>query len=560
MKNARIGDYLVEYGLLKPEQLEHVLQIQREARENGQDKQFGDIVVEQGYVSEINFAKALAAKLHVPYVDLSTYEFDPETVRKIPEHVAKKYAVIAIQLQGKRLTVATDDPIDFEKLEDVKVLTGYDCNPVLATRSAIDKAIGKNYQMDTVSSVLDDVQALAGANDADDDGSAERVESAPIVRLATTIVENSYRADATDIHIEPFASYTRIRIRVNGDLIELMNVSSQVHSALVTRLKIVSGMNIAEKRVPQDGRFTQVVDGKTLDVRVSSLPMVHGEKIVIRILAGDNIALRKITELGMSDYNYEKFASMIKCPNGVVLVTGPTGSGKTTTLYAALGEVAKPYVNVVTVEDPVEKRIDGINQCQINAKAGMTFAAALRSILRQDPDIVMIGEMRDSETAEIGIRAAITGHLVFSTLHTNDAASTITRLVDMGIPSYMVATSLIGVVAQRLVKVLCPKCRKPRYSDEEENKLMSIDEPVAIYEAAGCPECNNTGYKGRTAIHEIIHCTPAMSALIADGGNMEAISQLAKQQGTKLLRDNVSEKVMAGETTIDELVRVTYSV
>jgi len=300
-----------------------------------------------------------------------------------------------------------------------------------------------------------------------------------------------------------------------------------------------------------------------LDVRVSSLPTVNGEKIVIRILSTGNIALRKITDLGMSDYNYQLFESMIKCPHGVILVTGPTGSGKTTTLYAALGELAKPHVNVITVEDPVEKAIDGINQVQVNAKAGMTFAAALRSILRQDPDIVMIGEMRDSETADIGIRAAITGHLVLSTLHTNDAASTIVRLVDMGVAPYMVATSLIGVIAQRLVKVLCPKCKKQRMSTIEENKLMKLTDvntPIPVMEAVGCPECNNTGYRGRTAIHEIIHCTAGISTIVARNGSKEEIEEKAKENGTKLLRDNVSELVQSGVTSMDELVRVTYAV
>jgi type IV pilus assembly protein PilB len=288
--------------------------------------------------------------------------------------------------------------------------------------------------------------------------------------------------------------------------------------------------------------------------------MVAGEKIVIRILSTGQIALRKITDLGMSDYNYTLFESMLRVPQGVILVTGPTGSGKTTTLYAALGEIAKPNVNVVTVEDPVEKNIDGINQCQVNQKAGMTFAAALRSILRQDPDVVMVGEMRDSETADIGIRAAITGHLVLSTLHTNDAASTVVRLVDMGVAPYMVATSLIGVIAQRLVKVLCAECKKPRMSTEEENELMGVPQSIPIYEPCGCPSCNNTGYKGRTAIHEIIHCSANVRNIIAANGSKEEIEAAAKANGTKLLRDNVSELVQAGQTSITELIRTTYTV
>ena len=559
MRNIRIGDYLVEQKLITAEQLDQVLAAQKESQGS---KRFGEMVVELGFITEINLAKALAAKLKVPYVDLGNQEIDEDAVRKIPESLAKKHTVIAINIQGRRLTVATDDPINFNILEDIKMQTGMDTIPVLATRSAINKAIGQHYSMENVDSVLESVQQFKNDDDEDSE-SKDRVESAPIVKLATTIIENSYRADATDIHIEPFKTYTVIRVRVNGDLVELMKVSNVVHNALTTRLKLISGMNIAEKRIPQDGRFTQTVDGTVLDVRVSSLPTVNGEKIVIRILSTGNIALRKITDLGMSDYNYQLFESMIKCPHGVILVTGPTGSGKTTTLYAALGELAKPHVNVITVEDPVEKAIDGINQVQVNAKAGMTFAAALRSILRQDPDIVMIGEMRDSETADIGIRAAITGHLVLSTLHTNDAASTIVRLVDMGVAPYMVATSLIGVIAQRLVKVLCPKCKVQRMSTVEENKLMKLEDintPIPVYEHQGCPECNNTGYRGRTAIHEIIHCSAGISTIVARNGSKEEIEEKAKENGTKLLRDNVSELVQKGVTSMDELVRVTYAV
>ena len=560
MRNERIGDYLVNQGLITSEQLQQVLDAQRAS--NGA-KKFGDVVVELGFMSEVNFAKALAGNLRVQYVDLDNIEINTDAVQMVPEALARKHTVIAINVQGKRLTVATNDPVNFIVLEDIKVSTGMDTVPVLATTSAINKAIGKCYSMQNVDSVLEGVSAMGGdlgeMTEADIE-SKDRVESAPIVKLATTIVENSYRADATDIHIEPFDKYTRIRIRVNGDLVELMNISSAVHSALTTRFKLISGMNIAEKRIPQDGRFTQVVDGTTLDVRVSSLPMVHGEKIVIRILSTGQIALRKITDLGMSDYNYQLFESMLRVPHGVILVTGPTGSGKTTTLYAALGEIAKPNVNVVTVEDPVEKAIDGINQCQVNVKAGMTFAAALRSILRQDPDVVMIGEMRDTETADIGLRAAITGHLVLSTLHTNDAASTVVRLVDMGVAPYMVATSIIGVIAQRLLKVLCPQCKKPRMSTPEENELMGIDHSIQIYEPGGCPSCNNTGYRGRTAIHEIIHCTAKVSSIIAANGSKEEIEKAAKENGTKLLRDNASELVQAGETSIDELVRTTFTV
>ncbi len=556
MKNGPIGEYLVEKGLITREQLNEVLE--RKKTERG--KLFGEIITEMGYISDVKFAQCLAERLQVPFVDLTQQKLDTEVIMKIPEAIAKKYTVIAIGIQGKKLMVATNDPVNFYIFEDIKVISGMDVTPVLATKEQLLKAIGKCYSMSNIDSVIDDATTQYEADAASgEEVGQERIADAPIVKLATTIIENSHRAEATDIHIEPFKTFTRVRIRCNGDLMELMELTNAMHTALVTRYKLISGMNIAEKRIPQDGRFSQEVDGLRLDLRVSSLPMVYGEKIVIRILATGDVGVRKITDLGMTQYNYERFSAMLKVPQGVVLVTGPTGSGKSTTLYAALGEIAKPHVNVVTVEDPVEKNIEGVNQCQTNAKAGMTFAAALRSILRQDPDIVMIGEMRDQETAEIAIRAAITGHLVLSTLHTNDSASTISRLVDMGIQPYMLASSLIGIVAQRLVKKICPFCKKPRMSLPEENELMGIDHSITIYDAVGCEKCQN-GYKGRTAIHEILLCTPEMSAIIGRNAKTDEIAAMAKKTGTKLLRDNVSELVQAGNTSMEELIRVTYAV
>ncbi|MGN0623475.1 MAG: GspE/PulE family protein [Oscillospiraceae bacterium] len=558
MRNGPIGQYLVEKNLLTEEQLQQVLAKQKETK----GKLFGDVVVEMGFVSEIQFTQCLAERLNVTFIDLDNTSLLPDVVKKVPESVARKYNVIPVTKIGKRMTVATNDPVNFYIFEDIRAITGCSITPVLATKASINRAIGKMYSEGQVSSVVDEAtkQKEEELNlDELKDISEDRIENAPIVKLATAIVENSFRQNATDIHIEPFKNLTKVRIRVNGDLIELMTLSSALHVSLVTRFKILSGMNIAEKRVPQDGRMSQEVDGTMLDLRVSNLPMVYGEKVVIRILATGDMSLRKITDLGMTQYNYERFASCLKVPQGVVLVTGPTGSGKSTTLYAALGEIAKPNLNVITVEDPVEKKVEGINQCQINEKAGMTFDAALRSILRQDPDIIMVGEMRDAETAEIAIRAAITGHLVLSTLHTNDAASTVTRLVDMGVEPYMVATSLIGIVAQRLTKVLCPICKKPRMSTPEENELMGIDHSVQIFDACGCPKCNN-GYTGRTAIHEILLSTPEMASLITSGAKADQIQELAREQGCLLLRDNVSKLVQEGTTSIGELIRVTYAV
>lgn len=560
MKNIPIGQHLIEKGLITEEQLQQVLAKQKETK----GKMFGDVILEMKLLTENQFSEVLAERLNIPFVDLDNYELLPDVVKRVPEETARKYSVIPLNKIGRRLTVATSEPSNFYALEDLRAITGCSISVNMASKGAINRAIGKMYSAGQVDAVVEEAtkqkEEEKSLEDLVTDAANDRIDNAPIVKLANAIVENSFRKDATDIHIEPFKNQTKIRIRVNGDLIELMTISSALHVALTTRFKILSGMNIAEKRIPQDGRMSQVVDGVNLDLRVSNLPMVYGEKVVLRILATGDMSVRKITDLGMTQYNYERFAACLKVPQGVVLVTGPTGSGKSTTLYAALGEIAKPNLNVITVEDPVEKKIDGINQCQINDKAGMTFDAALRSILRQDPDIIMVGEMRDAETAEIAIRAAITGHLVLSTIHTNDASSTVTRLVDMGVEAYMVATSLIGIVAQRLTKVLCPNCKRKTMSTEQDNELMGIDHSIEIYEPVGCPACNNTGYKGRTAIHEILLSTPEMAQLITRGAKADEIEVLAKEQGCRLLRDNVSELIQQGKTSMDELIRVTYAV
>jgi len=564
MKNIPIGQILVENGFLKEDQLEEALEKQRS--EPG--KKLGDVLLELGYVSETQLAQALSIRLKVPFIDLTTTKIDIEAVKKIPEAIAKKNCCVAFQMNDSRLTVATDDPINFYIFEELKVQTGMEIIPQISTKTQIEEAIGRFYSQQTVNKVmneLDDEAAAAAQQNQVDTQSGERIDNAPIVRLVNTMVETAFRINASDIHIEPFKTRTRIRFRIDGELVEqeAMKVSIALHNSLITRIKILGGMNIAEKRIPLDGRFGMKIDGINLDVRVSTIPCVYGEKCVIRLLSTADEKTRKITDLGMTDYNYEMFKQIIRCPNGVMLVTGPTGSGKSTTLYATLGELSKPNVNIVTVEDPVEKKIDGVNQCQINAKAGMTFAAALRSILRQDPDIIMVGEIRDGETADIAIRAAITGHFVLSTLHTNDAASTIVRLVDMGVAPYMVASSLVGIIAQRLVKLLCNECKETiTLSDPADLRLVSRDKPVQICQAhkGGCKKCRGTGYSGRTAIHEIIVTSNDIKELISKGATAEEIGAKATENGTLLLRDNVTQMVLAGRTTMDELVKATYTV
>lgn len=564
MKSVPIGQLLVDSGYITDVQLNDALVKQKT---DFVGEKIGEILLKLGYVSETQVVHALSARLKVPYIDLVTSKIDIEAVKKIPEDVARKNTVIGYKMQGGRLYVATNDPVNFYIFEELKITSGMEIYPMLATKSAIIDAIDRAYSQNTVSDMMNDINKEYDANEAlmqaELDNSDERIDNAPVVKLVNTLVENAFRKNASDIHIEPFKAKTRIRFRLDGDLVEQMSVKPNVHNALVTRIKILAGMNIAEKRIPLDGRYGVNVDGTNLDLRVSSIPTVYGEKVVIRLLSTADEKARKITDLGMTDYNYEMFKNIIRCPHGVMLVTGPTGSGKSTTLYAALGELSKPTVNIVTVEDPVEKKMDGINQVQINDKAGMTFAAALRSILRQDPDVIMLGEIRDGETADIAIRAAITGHLVLSTLHTNDAAGTIMRLVDMGVAPYMVASSLIGVIAQRLVKLLCPHCKeKLILNDPADLRLVGKTERTVIYtpRLGGCRECGGTGYHGRTAIHEIIVTGNDIKELISKNAGQEEIANLAKKHGTKLLRENVTDMVLAGETSLDELVKATYSV
>ena len=561
MKNLPIGKILVENGFITEKQLEEAL----EAQKSSGGKMLGDMMLEMGFVSETQLAQALSIRLKVPFVDLSTAQINREAVMKISEDTAKKKTVLAFQINNNRLMVATNDPINFYIFEELKVQTGMEIVPQISTKTAIEEAIGKYYSQQNVDSAVNELNSeQQDVMNAAEIESGERIDNAPIVKLVNMMAETAFRLKATDIHIEAFKTRTRIRFRMDGELIEQdMKVPIAFHNSIITRIKILGGMNIAEKRIPLDGRYSMIIDGIQQDFRVSTIPCVWGEKCVIRLLSSADEKTRRITDLGMTDYNYEMYKQIIRCPNGVMLVTGPTGSGKSTTLYATLGELSQPNVNIVTVEDPVEKRIDGVNQCQINDKAGMTFAAALRSILRQDPDIIMVGEIRDGETADIAIRAAITGHFVLSTLHTNDAASTIIRLVDMGVAPYMVASSVVGIIAQRLVKLLCTECKeKYTLTDEADLRLVSKTQPVDIYrpKKGGCKACRNSGYSGRTAIHEIIVTSNDIKELISAGATAEEIGEQAKKNGTRLLRDNVTEMVLAGRTTMDELVKATYTV
>lgn len=555
-----IGKILIENGVLTEEQLDKALEIQKKSG----GKKLGDVLIELNFITQKDFMKAFSRKLLVDFVELRNYPIDVNAVKILGEEDSRNKKLIAIKLRGNELTIATDNPLDFYQFDDIRLQTGYEAIPVLATTNDILDAIERCFSEQATQKVLDSINSDFSIDtianlDNEIAGLGEKIDSAPVVKLANTLILDAYKNGVSDIHIEPSQHKTRIRVRIDGELVEQMRISGAAHNALITRLKILSDLNIAEKRVPQDGRYSLIIDGTQLDLRISTLPTIDGEKMVIRLLGSNTQKVTSLDELGMAKYDFLLFNEMLKNPNGIILVSGPTGSGKTTTLYAALTRIATPNINVVTVEDPVERNIDGINQVHINVKAGLTFAEGLRSILRQDPDVVMIGEIRDGETATIAVRAAITGHLVLSTIHTNDAVSTISRLIDMGVEPYLVASSLVGVVAQRLVKLCCPHCVKQVLTTEAEMKLLNIDEPVMISQIDGCEECSNTGYKGRTAIYEMIGITKEIKQMITKGITEAEIKAQAKEEGAVFLRESVVNLVLQGKTDMRQLIKTTYS-
>lgn len=485
MKNLPLGQVLVEAGFLTPEKLDEALALQKE-----KGGRLGDLLVENGYVTEHNLMLALQQRLEVPFVDLQEERIDRAAVQLVPRELAQKYSLIPLRVQGGELTVATNNPLDFYAFGELGLVTGMQIVPVLATKRDLNDAIHRCYAQQGAESALEefnreyeDVADPARGEDYSD--MLERVESAPVVRLLNSIVAQAYHMRASDIHVEPGKQNVSVRFRVDGELIEAMFLNSSVHVSLITRLKILSGIDIGERRVPQDGRFSADVDGKAVNLRVSTLPTVYGEKAVLRIMGDNTLDIVDVRDTGISADNYARLEEVMRNPNGIILVTGPTGSGKSTTIYAVLHQLSTPNVNVVTIEDPVEKLVDGISQVQINPKAGLTFASGLRSILRQDPDVIMIGEIRDVETARIAARAAITGHRVLTTIHTNDAASTFMRLVDMGVEPYIVASAVVGVISQRLVRLVCPHCKREYEPDEKELSLWEGPRPKAFYRGSG---------------------------------------------------------------------------
>ncbi len=568
-RRRKLGDILLERGLISDEQIQRVL-----AQQKREYKRFGEILRDMRLVPESDLIKALAEQLQVDIFDLTGYEPDEAVAKMIPEDVARRTRSVPIETieNGEVLKVVVLDPLDIAKLDDLKRLAGVEIEPIIGTRNDIDRAIERLYGLSAFFKEfgeLSDEEAIEfiqlDAQDTEDDDynlqeMTEIAEEAPVVKLVNLIIGKALRDSASDVHIEPSAQFLRIRYRIHGVLIEEeMTPPKRLQSAVITRIKILSDMDIAEKRVPQDGRFHVRLHGMEVDIRVSSLPTYHGEKIVMRLLETNRDQLR-LDKIGFPPQPLENFRQLIKRPNGIVLVTGPTGSGKTTTLYSALSEINSPELNIVTVEDPIEYQLEMINQVQTNPKAGLTFAASLRSILRQDPDIIMVGEIRDIETAQIAVQAALTGHLVFSTLHTNDAVGAVVRLIDMGVPPYLIANTVVGVLAQRLVRTICPSCRKPYEPDPEILKQFAAVEALqgfTFHHGTGCAECMSTGYAGRTGIYELLVVSRRIRDLINEGADSNLLTDAGRTEGLRLLREDGLDKVQRGITTLEEVLRVT---
>lgn len=553
-KNLRIGDLLKEYGYVSEEQLADALEYQKSHK----GLRLGQALLEMGVVTEQQVMQALAVRMHLEIVKLGSYPVDLNCVRKIPRMLAEKYEMLPIGMRDGSMIVAVNDPLNFYGIEDIRQVSGMSLTIVLAQKDALRKAIGFYY------AEIDAMQAARQANQESEKEVADALEAGedddddtPVIRLLSRLVERAYNTNASDIHIEPFENKTVVRMRIDGTLVEYVTLQKSLHASLIARIKILGDMDIAERRIPQDGHFKTRVGKEQLNIRVSVIPTVYGEKAVLRLLSNRSV-IEESGTFGMQQADYEKVRQLLEAPNGILYFTGPTGSGKTTTLYMILEYLSGRAVNISTIEDPVEKNIPGINQMQINPQAGLTFESGLRALLRQDPDILMVGETRDAETAEISVRASITGHLVFSTLHTNDAPSSIVRLEDMGVEPYLIAASLTGVVAQRLMRRVCPECSTVEPATEEEQKLYG-PKIRSVHRAKGCPSCNYTGYRGRIAIHEVLVIDRNVRDMILNHASIDEIRSYAEaHQDMHSLRDSALAMVERGITTTEEFKKITY--
>lgn len=557
VEKRRLGDILVRAGKINHFQLQEALKSQKQL-----GKKLGEILVEQHILTEQDIIQAIEEQTGIQQVDLNEINFDKKAIKAVSQNLCEKYGFVPFELEVNKIKVAMADPLNIFAIDDISIATALNVEVYIAPKSEIYKFIKVIYTSEEVLKAAEaltkeSLQTRLTSVNLED---LEDVKNAPVVKMVDFLFRNSIEMRASDIHIEPFEEVIRIRYRIDGDLRLVNTLGIESLAPLVTRIKILAGLNIAEKRIPQDGRIMMQIGEYDVDLRVSILPVVNGEKIVIRILNRSSYEFGR-ERLGMSAHNIEKLERILGNPHGIVLVTGPTGSGKSTTLYTLLGELNTEEVNIVTIEDPVEYTLTGINQVNVNPKAGLTFASGLRSILRQDPDVVMIGEIRDEETAQIATRAAITGHLVLSTLHTNDAPTTITRLIDMGLEPYLVASSITGVIAQRLVKKICPHCKTAYDASTLEKKFLGVDlsTSLTLYKGDGCGYCQHTGYMGRTGVYEIMEITKEHREAISKNQDISVLRQLCEKYGMSVLASECRELVFAGMTTIKELADVTIS-
>lgn len=569
----RLGELLVMNGLITQEQLEEALKKQVHTK-----KKLGEILIEDNCITERQLVEALEFQLGFPVVNMFEVNLDPGTVQLIPEALAKKYLVIPLERKSGKIKVAMADPLNYDAIEEIRMTTGMSVQPVIAIKSEVEQAITRNYGLkESMDELMEDLD-LRNVKDEEQEANDQ---SSPVVRLVNQIIQSAVQQRASDIHVEPQEKQVLIRYRIDGVLRTEKTLPKHMQGVLIARLKIIAKLNIAERRIPQDGRIQMQYENIRVDIRVSTLPSVHGESVVLRIL-DQSAGIKKISELGLSEHNEGEFKKLIQKPNGIVLISGPTGSGKTSTLYSALNSLNGDDVKIITVEDPVEYRLNGVTQVQVNSQIGLTFASGLRSILRQDPNIVMVGEIRDTETAEIAVRASLTGHLVFSTIHTNSAISTISRLVDMGVDSYLIASSLTCVIAQRLVRRVCSECATKHEAREDElnifeslgllheegrlgaktgtdsflRRLQPLQEDrIYIMRGKGCGSCNRTGYRGRMAVHEVLTVDEGLRRLIVQNRPMDELQQYAVEQGFRTMLYDGFSKVKQGVTNPEEVLK-----
>ena len=564
MAYMRLGELLIAAGTISQEELDRGLELQK-----GTKDRLGDVLIKNKIISEDELIQALQMQLGIEFIDLTKVNIPTELAQMLPKNIAKQYQVVPVRAVKDELYLAMSDPLNFYAIEEVRKAVRRKVIPMVATKAAIERSIQVLYGNEGAARAIEEMrrEGMGSAENRPETSDAftvnqlgdDSVTSAPTIRLVNSIIERAVTERASDIHLEPHETELLVRMRIDGIMRDILTVPRDLQNSVLARLKIMAGLDIAERRIPQDGRFNVRVKDKSIDLRISTLPTVYGEKIVARLLdkSGAVVSLDKI---GLTEDQIEGIRKLLRCRSGVILMVGPTGSGKTTTMYCMINELNKRDVNLVTLEDPVEYNVEGVNQVQINEKVGMTFASGLRAILRQDPDIIAVGEIRDGETAEIAMRSAITGHVVLSTIHTNDAVGTIERLIDIGVEPYLVASALQGMVSQRLLRRICPNCREAYSPSEDELRELGMEgrEDVTLYRGAGCPHCFDTGYRGRTAVTEILLMTPTLRRMVAERKPRSDIERELKKPGSGYtsIRENAVKLALAGITTLEEILRV----